>query len=109
MTARSLCLGIIAVYIGFTPMQTSLPRFQLSPRHIEQHAIAFFSAGNPPPSESFTPPPARGLTQGDLATVLIGAGAGALFGMLVDDGDGAARGALIGALCGGVYVVAKRF
>ncbi len=45
----------------------------------------------------------------DVTAVLVGIGAGALFGAIIDGSDGAAKGALIGGAAGVGYVLARRF
>lgn len=53
--------------------------------------------------------PAKSTYKRDLTYVLIGAGAGAILGAVIDGNDGAGKGALIGAAVGIGYVIAVRF
>ena len=45
----------------------------------------------------------------DATIILVGIGAGALLGAIIDGVDGAAKGALLGGVAGVGYVLAKRF
>lgn len=109
-TIMILALAMLTALGGSPSTAEKNASLPLTAATIEKLAQQSFALQAPTASEaSLLPADGKGITARDMGILLAGAGAGALFGLIVDEGHGAGRGALVGLAAAGVYLFATRF